>query len=188
MRSVHIRMWLFIKNMIQLILSPQRGWEDISESAVAPEVLCRRGFYPWLAVVGLSEFLRLFYDFSLSVLTLAEHAVAMAGALFASLYLGRLFLEAIFPRYISDKANPIKIYIFTIYLTGLIGLYHIISCAMPARLTLLHFLPLLSLLVIFRSARYMDVPEGNTVTFLCLSAVAVIVVPVGMCALLTFII
>ncbi len=59
---------------------------------------------------------------------------------------------------------------------------------MPARLTLLHFLPLLSLLVIFRSARFMDVPEGNTVTFMCLSAVAVIVVPVGMCALLTFII
>lgn len=181
-------MWLYIKQLIQLLLSPARGWEDISEAAMSSEDIQRRGFYPWLGIVGASDFLRLFYVRELTFLAALQSAIAIAGALFISLYLARLFLDLALPQYVDNKLNVTKINTFTIFMTGMIGFYNVISNAMPASMTFLHFLPLLSLLIIFKSTVYMGIMQDKAMTFLWITAVGVILIPIGMATLLSFII
>ena len=51
----------YIQNLFQLILSPGNGWEDIAKGNDNPDSLAARGFYPLIAVVGLSVFFEMLY-------------------------------------------------------------------------------------------------------------------------------
>ena len=52
----------YLKYLFQLILSPSRGWEDLSHDGADPDELLRRGLYPLTGITALSEFLQLFYS------------------------------------------------------------------------------------------------------------------------------
>lgn len=181
-------MLLYIKQLIQLLLSPARGWEDISSEARTAEEIQRTGFYPWIGVTAVSQFVRLFYDHDATFVSELQGAIAIAGALFISLYLGRLFLDIILPKHVDKKINLAKVNIFSVYLIGMIGLYHIVSNLIPTSMTFLNFLPLLSLLIIFKAIPFVGVPEDRSVAFMTLSAIALMVIPIGVAALLTFLI
>lgn len=181
-------MWLYIKQLLQLLLEPSHGWEDISEANRAAETIQRTGFFPWIGVTSLSCFARLIYEHDLTFIHVLQTAIAVAGAMFISLYVSRLLLDILLPKYVDAKMNISKINVFNLYMTGMMGLYLIVANLMPASLTFLKFLPLLSLLVIFKSTAFMGVRESDTTSFLFLTALNVIVIPIGVAALLTFII
>lgn len=44
----------FLKNILQLILSPGNGWEDLSHSKTEPETMLSKGLYPLLGVMALT--------------------------------------------------------------------------------------------------------------------------------------
>lgn len=178
----------YIKHLIQLLLAPSRGWEDVSESAVPADEIQRRGFYPWTGIVAASCLLRLFYDRDITFTGVIMASIAAAGALFVSVFIARIFLDITLPRYIDSKINVSKVNIFAVYLTGIMGLYSIIGNATPASMTFLNFLPVLSLLIIFRSMKFLGIKDENAVSFIALAAVAVIVIPVGVSVFFNFII
>lgn len=171
-----------------MLLSPARGWEDISEAARTPEEIQRRGFAPWIGICAAGEFMRLFHESEATFTSVLQSAIAIAGSLFISVYIGRLFLDLTMPRHVNAKLNVVKVSVFTYYTVGMIGFYSIISNTLPASMTFLHFLPFLSLLIIFKSTRFLDIPKEKTVTFMCLASVAVIILPIATSALLSFII
>lgn len=82
------------------------------------------------------------------------------------------------PRYVNPKINFNKADIFVTYLMGLNGLYIIIANLLPASMTFTRFLPILSIVIMFKSAAYMSVNEDNLMTFLGLSVLAIIAVPI----------
>lgn len=181
-------MFLFIRYLIQLLLSPSRGWEDISSAAQTCDVIKRNGFYPWLGFVAMSNFLQLIYSPTLTFFECLLGAIAVAGGLFISLYLGRLFLDFTLPEHVDAKLNITKINTFCIYMVALMGIYSVISNAMPANLTFLYFLPLLSVVIIFRATAYLGISHDRIAVFICLASVATIVVPIAVIALLQFIV
>lgn len=180
-------MLLYIKQLLQLILSPARGWEDVSAEVMRPDEVQLRGFYPWLAVVGLSEFARLFYT-DINVMGCLLAAIAIAGALAISLELSKIFLELIIPMQIDPKINLDKLRLFNVFMIGLIGMYRVIANLLPPSLTLLSFLPALSLMVIFKSTAFLGIPGDRILSFLLLAAISVIGLPIGADALLSFLI
>lgn len=181
-------MWLFIRQLIQLVLAPSRGWEDVSEAGAAPADIQRRGFYPFLALTGASEFLRLIYTHDLGFWTVLLSAIAVMGAMFVSLYVGRLFLDMTLSQYISGQLNATKVDIFATYMIGINCLFRILENAMPASMTFLKFLPLISLLIMFKATAYMAVKPDSQLSFLGLCTVAFIVLPIAMAALLSLLV
>lgn len=181
-------MWLYIKQLLQLLLEPSHGWEDISEANLPADEIQRTGFFPWIGVTSISCFVQLFYDANSNFIRTLQTAIAIAGAMFISLYVSRLLLDILLPKYVDPKINISKINVFNLYMIGIMGLYLIIANLMPASLTFLMFLPLLSMLLIFKSTSYMGIKEANTSSFLVLAGLAEIVIPIGIAALLTFII
>ena len=52
----------FIGCMMQLIISPGKGWADIDEVGESPQQLATSGFYPLLGITACSAFLPRIYD------------------------------------------------------------------------------------------------------------------------------
>ncbi|MCM1037532.1 MAG: hypothetical protein NC406_09455 [Bacteroides sp.] len=181
-------MWLYIRQLIQLVLSPSRGWEDISAAAQTPAEVQRSGYVPWLAVTAASELVPLWYSPGLTVWAAIESAIAVAGAMFVSVYLARIFLDMTLREHVDGgEVNPARTGVFVLYTVGLVCLYRVVANLLPATLTLVHFLPLLSVPVIFKAARYVGVKTDSVMAFTGLAAVAVIVLPMCMAGLLLLI-
>jgi len=180
-------MWLYIRQLIQLVLSPARGWEDISAAAQTPAEVQRRGYCPWLAVTALSELVPLLYRPGLTLWAALEAAIAVAGAMFVSVYLARVILDITLRGHVDGEVSPSRTGVFVLYTVGLVCLYRVVANLLPAALTLVHFLPLLSVPAIFKAARYVGVRSDSEMAFVGLSAIAVIVLPMCMAGLLLLI-
>lgn len=181
-------MLLYIKQLFQLLLEPAHGWEDISEANRPADVIQKTGFFPWIGVTATSCLIQLFYDNELTFLRAVQTAIAVAGAMFISLFVSRLLLDILLPKYIDSKINVSKVSVFNLHMIGLLGLYLVFANLMPATLTFLYFLPFLSFLVIFKSMAFMGIKEENAISFLILSSLAVVATPILIALLLTYII
>ncbi len=181
-------MLLFLKNIVQLVLSPSKGWEDISASLEQPDILLKRGYYPLLILASLSEFIRLIYHEEIGVITLFEHAIALFGSYFISYFIGRLILEHYLKPMIDGEVNHTKTGIFTIYGLGLLVLIEIIANFIPTDLTIIRFLPVFVALILYRSNRYLTIKQECELRFLCLLITSIIVVPLSFFCILKLII
>lgn len=177
-------MWLYIKQLLQLLLSPARGWEDISETSVAPEILIRKGFYPLVVVTALSELFPLLYTLDLSVVAAIMHGIAVGCALIAGLYLSRMVLDMFLWRFVSGKVNTFKVSLFNTYLMGLNCFYVILNNIVPASLTILKIIPLLSVVIIIKAMPYLSISEDSKLSYISATAACVILIPVLIASIL----
>lgn len=178
----------YLKNLVQLVLAPAKGWEDVSASLATPERLLRDAFFPLLGVAAASEFIRLFYHNSGGFLTVFELAIALFGSYFVSFFLGRIILSHYIGNFVDGEVNQTKLSTFIIYGLGLLLIIEIIENILPTDLTLVKFLPLFVALILYRATAYLSVKQGSELRFLCLAALAVIVVPIALFSLLELLI
>lgn len=181
-------MWLYIRQLIQLILSPARGWEDISEAALTPDDIRRRGFMPWLGITALSEFIPLAYDPTLTFLVAAESAVAVAGGMFVAMYVAGIVFDISLGRFVDGTLNLAKGSVLSLYMIGIACMFTILANMLPTTLTIVHFLPLLSVLIIFKSTRFIGVRAGDAMSYLGLAAIVTIALPIAVVGLLKLVI
>ena len=104
--------------------------------------------------------------------------------MFASLYLGRLLLDMTLAKCTDGHLNHTKVDCFITYLLGLDCLFLIFANAMPAHMTFINFLPLLSLIVIFKATLYLSIREDSRLNFTVLAIIAAIVIPIALGSLL----
>ena len=85
--------------MLQLLLSPRRGWEDIAVDGFASTEILRKGFVPLIVVVSLTCLPSLWYHSDATVAGVCERMVACFVKFLASFYVAsfcfslfRLFL------------------------------------------------------------------------------------------------
>ena len=76
-------MKLYLKNLVQLVLSPGKGWEDVSSSLADDRGELLASFYRLLAVCSLSEFVQVLYG-KTDILTAVGLTLAMFGSYFIS--------------------------------------------------------------------------------------------------------
>lgn len=170
----------FFKHIIQLILSPTRGWEDISADTTTTAQLCHDGLYPLLGIMALSNFIQLFFVHDLTLVKTIEQAVIDFGCYFACYFLGVLIMEQLLPNLVSGELNRKKIEKVTIYAIALLSLVIILDNCMPTSFTVIHLLPIFVALIIYKSDRYLAIRSGEDVSFMVISIVALVIVPTGL--------
>ena len=181
-------MWLFVRHIFQLLLSPSRGWEDVSAQSFKPEAVQKDGFYPLIALTALSEFVPMAYAQGYGFVHALESAIAMGFAMFASLYLGRLFLDMTLARFVNGELNMNKVDVCVTFMMGLNCLFCILNNVIPGDMTILKLLPLISVIVLFKATAYLGVREDSQLNFLGLGIVAIIIIPLIVSNLLLFLI
>lgn len=169
-------MLLFLKLIIQVVLSPTRGWDDVAVSAGSARSLLRRGLVPLIGVAGLSVFFRAVYQthpsfgllFIASVVTCIKYALTyLAGVMAFNMALPRLAIEG----YVNSE----RVEIFTALCVGMMVIVGICENLLPMELSLLQFLPLLIIAVMCYGRIYLDVDERNIFRFAAVGTLSIIV-------------
>lgn len=181
-------MLLYLKNLVQLILSPQKGWEDISASLQKPDTLLKNGYYPLLGIAALSEFVRLAYGVQYGLSTILELAIALFGTYFISYFIARLILDYYLRPMIDGELNRIRSGLFTIYGLSLMAIIEIIDNLIPTDLTIIKFLPVFVALILYRGNKFMAIKQDSEIRFLFLLTVALIFIPICIFCILKLII
>lgn len=173
-------MLAYIKYLIQLLLAPSRGWQDVASSRPSPETLLRRGFYPLLALTAVMEFCGLFYNKGLSWDVFIIRAVIDFGAYFVALYIARVIFE-LYLKPMVPSAEPEEVrrrgVVLILLALGEMLLVQIICNALQADITILKFLPLYVVLILYKGASFIGVKADAVMGFTLLAAGATVVVP-----------
>lgn len=177
-------MFSFLKYLIQLILAPAHGWNDLAKADPDPDELTRTGLYPLLGIAALTEFLALIYQRHVHLPVVLVRALADFGAYFVSLFIARLLFELYLGRLTDSKPDRRRVALMTVAGIGLMVCIQIISNCLPWNLVLLKFLPLYVVLVLYKAVPFVHVRKDSELNFLGLSAAAIVVVPLAIYYLL----
>lgn len=170
-------MLTFLKYLIQLILSPASGWEDIERTAPDAETLSRRGLYPLMALTAAAEFLTLFYARHAALGEIIMRAVCDFGTYFVSLFIAKLIFELYLGRLCDVKPAPERVALLTVCGIGLMVLVQLLCNCLPWSLVIFKFLPVYVVLVLYKAIPYIGVRKADTMRFVGLSAAAIVAVP-----------
>lgn len=168
----------FLKHIIQLVISPAKGWEDVSHAGVPAASLCREGFYPLLAVAAVSCVFRLFYDHvETSMVTVLQQAIVTFTVYFATLFFAGYVLTANLGRFCDVEPSEQKISTFVIYCLAILVVINILANVIPIELSIVEILPAYVIFVIYKAMRYLDVKESRIGQFMFLAVFTIVVPP-----------
>ncbi len=170
-------MLLFLRNILQLILAPSRGWEDISACDTDIATLQRKGMYPLIIAAALSVFVRLIYDPALSIPVLVVMALVVLVSFFGCYFLSVVSFKSMFYRYCSHEPNENKYSTVILYVISLLCLSEIICNAMPVKLGLEYLLPMAVGMIMWKANVYLSVDEDKDLGFIFFAVLTVILPP-----------
>lgn len=186
----------YLKYLIQLLLSPTQGWADIAGKDPEPAALFRRGLFPLMVVVALTEFFGLLYNKGYSVETVLVRVVIDFGAYFVAYLLARVIFEMYSRRLAAargilipdgERAIPRRDSTVIVMALGLMLLIQLVCNCLQAKLTLLAFMPLYVVLVIYKSTAYVGARDEGEMTYMLVASLATVVVPIALEWLLSII-
>lgn len=163
--------------MLQLLLSPVKGWEDVSYDGFDARKLFSRGFIPLTAFCALTVFCRWFYHDDASFAVLLQQAVVCFVKYFAGYYLAMFCFSLYIPIVTEGNVSVNKYSTFVIYGLSLLALVNIIQNAVPLDMAVLYLMPLYVFYILWRGIRYLSVAFSGVTNFLGLIFFALIVPP-----------
>lgn len=179
-------MRIYLKHLIELVLSPSQGWSDLSKDI--PD--CRRveihGLFPWLGIVALTSFFSLLYNSGEGLTGVLSAAIITLGMYFVGYYVAVLSMSCLAENYIDDTSTDfamrgpvyeVRIKILVAYCVGILALFRLIENCLPSHLTLLHFLPLYVGIVVWKGMDFMQVKKEYAGQYLAVSILSIIAPP-----------
>lgn len=169
----------FLKNILQLILAPSNGWEDIQREEQPVETVTSRGLYPLMAIMLLTVFVRPLYSIEkFELVSMLQIALVQFVALFVALYGSRTIMEHYLPVYnATGQSDPVAVGNVAVYGTGLMTVIQIVENLIPIELTVIQMLPAFAAICVWKAAPYLDI-ERNRETKFMLICVASLILPV----------
>ena len=166
----------FLKNILQLLLSPLHGWEEVSRDGLAPEFIASRGLYPLLGLASVTYFVQGIYAVQFELVTLLQHSIAVFVSLFLSFFIGKLGLETFTARFVdTGKLNVFKTDTLSAYIIGILGIIQIVGNVLPVQTVLVYLLLGFVIIVIWKSSRYLDIAAEKELGFTAMATGALIV-------------
>ncbi len=166
----------FLRNIIQLILSPAHGWEEISYEGDSAERLAARGMYPLMAIVAVSEFAQGIYAKTIELGALLQSAIAQFCSLLAAYYIGVALFDVFIGRMSTSEVSANKIRTIAIYTVSLLSLIQIIENLVPIEIIILRFLPAFVAIVLWRAKAYLSISKEKEGIYI-LFAISALIIP-----------
>ncbi|MCM1451920.1 MAG: hypothetical protein NC102_06655 [Clostridium sp.] len=170
-------MVLFFRNMIQLMLSPSRGWEDVAASGQDASTLLRQGVIPSFLLAAGSIFAQLLFHLRLDTVDLFVGAFVIFVSYFVTLALAYRAFYARLKKW-NTRTDQGRCRIVADYALGLMALTTMICNFMPITLGLGYLLPLAITLVVWKAMPYLSVAEDREYDFLGLAFLAITLPPI----------
>ncbi len=169
----------FLRQILQLVLRPTNGWEDIAadfESAPGEaERVYRADFLPLIAGCSASSLIRILYG--VDFLGAFCHGLVMFVALFLSYYIACWVLASCMPRLsgvVVVDENSRRYRLMVMYTLAIIALVGLLENIVKVRMAILTFLPLYTVFVLWKGCRFVEVPQQQEGVFMLLSTACIL--------------
>ena len=147
----------YLIGLIQIILSPKRGWEDASYDGYDAEKLFKNGFLPFIIIVGASVFMRSVMHEDFEWITLALQSFVCFLKYFLTYFIGHTVLTYYLPSASDVPYSEKRTTAYLVYTIGILGIVNILANCMPVDMAIIYMLPLYLLIVFWRGTRFMAV-------------------------------
>lgn len=163
--------------MLQLVLSPRRGWEDIAVDNVQSRRLLLGGYIPLIIVTALTCVPGFWYHSDATVTGVIQQSVSCFVKFLAGYYIASFFFSLYMPSCTGGEVNPNKNATFIIYSLGLLSMMNILTNLLPMVPDMLYLIPVYIVFIMWRGITYMEVKFNGVLTFMILNLLTVIVPP-----------
>lgn len=178
-------MFKFLGNIIQLVFSPQRGWEDLEaddyrgdgrRGAIDIRRLYTRCFLPLVALCALTSFVRMLFDGGPDFLGALQTAIIEFFPLFLSYHLAVYVFSWMMPRLVGEGEQPDqrRDAIMVLYSISVISLIFLLGNVIKVKLALIQFLPFYVIFIIWKGADFVGVPQRNVGQFMLMASASVL--------------
>jgi len=175
----------FLGNIIQLVFSPQKGWEDLEEDdyrvdgrrgAIDIRRLYTGSFLPLVAFCALTSFVRMLFDGGPDFLGALQTSIIEFFSLFLSYHLAVYVFSWMMPRLVSDNAMPDqrRDAIMVMYCISVISLIFLLGNVIKVRLALIQFLPFYVIFIIWKGADFVGVSQRSIGLFMLMASASVL--------------
>lgn len=175
----------FLKYMLQLVLSPHNGWEDIAKADVRVDVLLSKGLFPLTGLASAASFCALLFNVDATLVGCIQAAVITFIRFFVTYYFAVLIFTSLASKILSEPANGNnegEVYeldqkrasTFIIYNLGVLVLLALLSNLIPIEHSLLQFFPFLVALLMWKGSDFMGVVPSRVGHFTFLSVFAIL--------------
>ncbi|MBO5054338.1 MAG: hypothetical protein J6C44_08940 [Muribaculaceae bacterium] len=167
---------IFLKNILQLLLSPAHGWEEISSEGRDPERLSNEGMYPLFGLAAATAFVQGIYIRNAEVGALLQLALVEFMALFVAYWIGAALLDNFINRFTDSDVSSKCCRTVAIYIASTLAIIQIIENLVPVEFTVIKFLPAFAAIVLWKATAYLSIKkseEGRYIIF----ALAVMIIP-----------
>jgi len=168
----------YLLGLLQVILSPRRGWEDASYDGYDAEKLFKEGYLPYILLVSVTVFMRALMHEEFEWLTLSFQAFVCFLKYFLTYYIAHTIILYYLPGATDVPMSEKRITAFLVYAIGILGTINVIANLMSVDTAIIYMLPLYLLIVIWRSTRYMAVKYESRTTFTIVSVLSIMFPPV----------
>jgi len=179
-------MMLFFRNMMQLMLSPSQGWDDVAASETDPGRLVRGGLIPAFFIASLSIFAQVLFHIHIDIVDLLVGACVIFVSYFVTMAVAsRVFCIKV--RKWNPDVEQERCQTVVAYALGLMALTTTICNFMPITLGLGYLLPLAITLVVWKAMPYLSIPEKKEYDFLVFEFVVITLPPILIQALYSWV-
>ncbi len=172
-----LKLLRFLRQILQLVLRPANGWEDIAADLGAEpgeaERVYRADFLPLISICSASSLVRILYgaDF----LGAFSQGLVMFVALFLSYYIACWVLASWMPGIAGRGSDDSRRYqLMVMYTLAIIALVGLLVNVVKVRMAILSFLPLYTVFVLWKGCRFAGVPQPKEGLFMLLSTACIL--------------
>lgn len=155
----------YAKQLLQLVLSPSRGWEDIAAAGTDPKRASARLMMPAFVLAAASDMLRMLFDSELVLSDAIVNAVVTFVAYFVSFAISVQAFRTRLGKHIDGEPDKGRSLTVIVYTMTLLALSTIICNFTPISAAIAYVLPLLVGMVAWKSATLLRVKPENEFGF-----------------------
>lgn len=184
----------YLRNMLQLVFAPSRGWEDLEaeETGMDGEGARRRAlgifhrcFLPIAGVCAASRFVRLLYGDGGGVLGAVQGAIVAFVSLFLAAQFARWAMQIAMPQIMETRTEPgsgeagrslwnrARVLELICYSLTFLGFVELLDNVVKVHIALLAFLPIYVVFIIWKGGAYLKVPPHNVLMYVIIATTAI---------------
>lgn len=176
----------YLANIIQLIFSPQKGWEDLEDDDYRPDGkpgaidirrLYTHCFLPMIALISLTSFVQLVYMSDSTFTKGLIKVIFEFSSLFLSYHLAIYIFSWWMPKLVSKDAEPDmrRDAIMVMYCISVLAIIFLIQNVVKFNdFGLIKLLPLYVIFIIWKGSEFIGVPQRNIGGFMFMATAAIL--------------
>lgn len=164
---------MFLQNLLQLILSPGNGWEDIYRGRQeGGEHEFRSCYFPLVVIAAASALVPIFYYHEMYVARQILEGVVIFIMYFLGYYIGVFVLSTLNYNLSMGACRT-----FVLYSLSLLALITILVNCLPMTTVLLFFMPIYIAIIMWKGCQFLGVPKSQEGNFMLAAIFGVLLPP-----------